>query len=370
MDVLSILGGKLVETVTRTAVVFQGGGAYGAYEYGAFQALWEANIRPDVVTGVSIGAVNAAVVAGCRNNDPPKALTELWRHLTVASMPFLPDGLHQLLTAPYNPGMYTVNPELFLNPLGVTSYSHTALLEETLDELIDWDKLNTAEDRMKLAVTALDVKTGKLTVFRNFTTDDEESLQDVVGPPLTAKHIVASGSLPPAFPMTQIEGKHYWDGGLFSNTPLKPSFRALQAIDDPDEEKVRRRIIVLALFPPEGEIPRNLAEVDSRKTDVAYLCKTDFDVKLYEKIDAFRAFARKAAEICTPEQIDAFKKVSPGFERLLRYKPIHELLRINLDEPEASWPSTSLLPGADFTEKTISRRREKGAVLANQALNR
>ncbi len=351
----------MTNKITRTAVVFQGGGAFGAYELGAFRALWEKGIRPDVVTGVSIGAINAAVIAGCKNDDPPAALAELWDRLTVIPMPGLPDWLHHLLTMPYNPGMYALNPKLFLSPLTATSYSDTDLLRVTLNDLINWDKLNSGAT--KLAVTALNVGSGQLTVFRNYA--DPMARDQDVGVPLSAEHILASGSLPPAFPMTQVGSESFWDGGLFSNTPLKPAFKALQAIDDPDGSEVYRQIVIMALFPPTGKIPENMVEVETRKTDIAFGCKIDYDIELYEKIKSFREFAELVATECEGKE-----KIlqSAGFKQLMAYKPIHKLLRIDLEE-QGSLLEQKLIPGADFTQKTIMDRSLYGYEIAKRILS-
>jgi NTE family protein len=349
---------------SRTAIVFQGGGAYGAYELGAFKALWDNGIKPDVVTGVSIGAVNAAVIAGCKNDDPPKALDELWRRLTVIPMPGLPDWLHHLLTMPYNPGMYSLNTQFLLSPFTATSYSDTGLLKDTLNDIVDWKKLN--KGAIKLAVTALNVGTGKLTVFRNYK-DPKARSQDV-GPPITADHIIASGSLPPAFPMTQIDEDSYWDGGLFSNTPLKPAFKALQAINDGAAKDVQRKIIVLALFPPAGKIPENMVEVETRKTDVAFGCKIDSDVELYKKIKEFRKFADLVTEQCEGNKSLTEKLTkNEGYKKLMSYKTVDELLRIDLDGEESQLEQ-KLMPGADFTKKTIMERSGRGYDITTKKL--
>ncbi len=351
----------MADVKTRTALVLQGGGAYGAYELGAFQAIWEKGIRPDVVTGVSIGAINAAVVVGCKNDDPPAALAELWERLTVMPMPGLPDWLHHLLSVHHNPGMHAINPEMFLSPFTITSYSNTDLLKKTLNDLINWDKLNAGDTR--LAVTALNIGTGRVTVFRNHAEPGARP-QDI-GVPLRAEHILASGALPPAFPMIPIGDGSFWDGGLSNNTPLKPAFKAIQSIDDPEGAEIRRRIIVLALFPPGGALPENLVEVETRKTDIAFACKIDFDRELYHKISAFREFAQLVARECPDnEKINR----NEGFKKLMSYKTIHELLRIDLDARE-SVLDQKLLPGANFTRKTIQERSRRGYEITKRALS-
>lgn len=343
------------KTIKRTAVVFQGGGAYGAFEFGAVRALDKLNIKPDVVTGVSIGAINAAVFAGCRNDDPVAALEQLWKRLTVISIPGIPNWLDHMLTLPYNPGMYYINPQLFYAPAIATSYSDTRLLHQTLNELIDWEKLNDPKRSIKLAVTALNIKTGKLAVFRNY--DEPAKRDNDIGPPITADHIVASGSLPPAFPMTTINGDAYWDGGLFNNTPLKPAIKGLQSIeDDENQNEIKRSIIILSLFPASGNVPKNMTEVESRKTEIAFECKIDFDKDHMKKIEQFKAFAELVA---SKYKDDPDIQKNAGFQRLMSYKQIHELVEVNLETTEEqSFPA--FLPGADFTQLTIREREQLG----------
>ncbi len=347
----------------RTAVVFQGGGAYGALEYGAMKAIYAQGIKPDVVTGVSIGAINASVFAGSKEANPIKSLEKLWKRLTAVAMPGLPDWLHHLYTLPYNPGMYSINPQLFFSPVTATSYSETNLLKDTLNELINWEKLNDPTRSIKLAVTALNIKTGKLAVFRNYV--DPARKEKDVDPPITAEHIIASGSLPPAFPMTKINGDFYWDGGLFSNTPLKPAFKALQAIDDGSNQQIKRNIIVLSLFPPLGEVPFNMSEVETRKTEIAFECKIDYDKELYNKIDKFREFAELVkSKLPNDKEIQEHE----GFKRLIAYKPIHKLIEIRLDPPKGTFFQHSFMPGADFTGATIKDRVKLGEEIAIKEL--
>lgn len=362
-DIITMTPTKMAQKVKRTAVVLQGGGAYGAFELGAMKAIYDKGIEPDVVTGVSIGAINAAVIAGCKNNNPVEALNELWCRLTVVSMPWMPNWLNHLLTMPCNPGMYSPNPELLYAPFKATSYSDTGLLKKTLNDLIDWEKLNDPERSMKLAVTALNIKTGQLSVFRNYK--DPDARDHDVGPPLNADHIIASGSLPPAFPKTEINGSSYWDGGLFNNTPLKPAFKALQAIKDKKGQiTTERKVIVLSLFPPAGEVPKNMTEVETRKTETAFGCKIDFDKELYKKITKFRAFA-ELVQSKLPKDRQILD--DPGFQRLMAYKPIDKLIEVKLEQKETQLEQ-AFMPGADFTWKTIRDRAALGEKITNGKL--
>lgn len=348
-----------MESVNLSAVVFQGGGAFGSYEYGAFKALWDRGIRPRIVTGVSIGAVNAAVIAGCKNDNPPVALDELWDRLSAIPMPGLPDGLHHLLSMPFNPGMYYPNPGLFISPFTQTYFSDTRLLERTLNEMIDWEKLNQGTTR--LAVTSLNIETGKLEVFANFSQDGDQSQPTM----LNASHILASGALPPGFPMVQINGSHYWDGGLFDNTPLKPAFKALNAFKDSPKQKYTRSIYVFSLFPQRGMVPKTLLEVEDRKMSISFECKVDYDQKLYQKMNSFREFAHKVDAVLPR---DSPLRNDEGFTDLLSYEPFSPPIIIELTE-KYSLKEQVLMPGTDFTHKTIKHRCDVGYQITMETLD-
>ena len=193
-----------------TALVLQGGGALGAYEYGVVKALYEQEqFVPDVISGVSIGAFSAAVLTGAIG-DPIDALGELWRCFTTKALPLTPQPVQLAMSLSYNQGMYSPNPYAYWNPAFTTHFFDTKLLYKTLKKIISLDKLNDKKSP-HLIITATNIETGKLALFDNREME------------ITYDHIVASGSLPPSFPMIDIDGSSYWDGGLFSNTPLKPA---------------------------------------------------------------------------------------------------------------------------------------------------
>jgi NTE family protein len=200
----------MVTRDVHTAIVLQGGGALGAYEYGVLRALYEQRpgFEPVAVAGISIGAITAAVLGGAKA-DPIAALDALWRKkLTVppVPVPWPPAPFDQSLALWGNPGMYWPQAGLWTTPWLLTSLYDTAPLRHTLADLVDPLRLNA--DAPRVIVGAINVATGLMEYFRG-------------GQPggLTFEHVAASGSLPPSFPMTTIGHHRYWDGGLFSNTP-------------------------------------------------------------------------------------------------------------------------------------------------------
>jgi predicted acylesterase/phospholipase RssA len=189
----------------QTAIVLQGGGALGAYEYGVLKALYESRpgFRPVAVAGISIGAITAAVLGGAAG-DPIRALDTLWRRrLTVASpvpAPWLPAPIDRALATFGNPGMYQLQAGLFTTPWLLTSIYDTRPLRDTLAELVDPRRLD--DDTTRVIVGAINVTTGVMEYFHSRQPGG-----------LTFEHVAASGSLPPSFPMTPIGEHQYWDGG-------------------------------------------------------------------------------------------------------------------------------------------------------------
>ena len=258
----------------RRALVLQGGGALGAYAYGVIKALYEQpDFSLDVVTGVSIGAINAAVLVGAKD-DPIRALDELWRkRLAIRNWPLVPPMLDRYSSLLANPAMYWIRPSYVYAPLLApfleTSIYDIAALRQTLADLIDFNRLNRSE--IHLVVSAVDIETGEVMYFEN---------QNAV--PLSIEHIVASGGLAPGFPMTNIkdqrtgERRWYWDGGFSSNLPLAKAINLLEQTD-PHNPDVERELIVVELIPMRSAVPENLIEVQDRITQLLFSSKLILD---------------------------------------------------------------------------------------------
>jgi NTE family protein len=256
----------------QRVLVLQGGGALGSYQAGAFQALCRAEFEPEWVAGISIGAINAAIIAG---NDPDKRvdrLKEFWE-MVSSPVPWNPvtsgDRARSLfnetsaaLIATFGvPGFFAPRiPPAPLWPPGSRqsqSYYDTAPLKKTLERLVDFDRINDLKTR--LSVGAVGVTSGNLKYFDNF---EFRTLGKKVGP----EHIMASGALPPGFPSVEIEGEHYWDGGIASNTPL----------DHVLGEETQRDLLIFQvdLFSARGDLPTSLLEAAEREKDIRYSSRT------------------------------------------------------------------------------------------------
>lgn len=328
---------------TQTAIVLQGGGAIGAYHLGVLRRLYEQpGFSPDIVTGVSIGAITAATVVGARSGDPIAELEALWRDFTVAS-PFLTGPAEKAISAITNFGMYRPRTDWW-NARSWTSLMTTEPLRRTLAKRVDFDRLNASP--IGFAVSAVNVATGDITYFTNRE-----------GPAVRLDDVVASGSLPPGFPMTRIDGQHYWDGGLFDNTPLQPALDML----DPDPA-VRKRVIVVALFPRSGKVPTNFAEVADRMIDLQFADRMAGDLA---RLREMKALAEVMATL-DAEPKSRLTAACDTFREAQEATYVHDIVEIVNEHPEVASGAS------DFSAPAIERRiaagyADAGAVLGESA---
>jgi len=246
-------------------LVLQGGGALGAYQAGAYEALCREAVAPNWIAGISIGAINAALIAG----NPPERrvarLREFWETTTRLGIPAVADVDARIALNHVNasmaalcgsPGFFTPRfPPPLLHAMGTPgalSVYDTAPLRSTLNRLVDFDLLNNGP--MRLSVGAVNVRTGNFAYF-----DTSEQRVD-------ARHIMASGALPPGFPPIEVDGEWYWDGGLVSNTPLQ------YVLDQPGTAS--RLVFQIDLFSCAGPMPGNLGQVAEREKDIRYSSRT------------------------------------------------------------------------------------------------
>src|SRR5271156_3786414 len=273
-------------------LVLQGGGALGSYQAGAYQALCHFDFEPDWVAGISIGAINAAIIAG---NEPSKRidrLKEFWGMVSSgASWVPVPITKSDRERSLYNetsaaliatfgtPGFFTPRvPPAPLWPKGspqAQSFYDTAPLRKTLERIVDFDRINDLKCR--LSVGAVGVTTGN---FRYFDNVEFKRLGKRIGP----EHIMASGALPPGFPSIVIEGEHYWDGGIASNTPL----------DYVLEEEINRDLLIFQvdLFSARGPLPQTMLEAAEREKDIRFSSRTRMNTDKNRQIHNARRAVR------------------------------------------------------------------------------
>ncbi len=265
----------------KVALVLQGGGALGSYQAGVYEALASSPYLPDWVAGISIGAINAAIIVGNPPERRVENLRRFWREVTepTAHWPTDPSGplavWHQKASAATSllfgqPGFFAPRGiGDWFSPNSPTSYYDTRALKATLEKVADFDRINKAKD-MRLSVGAVNVRTGRFAYF------DSEEIE------IRPEHIMASGALPPGFPPVEIDGEHYWDGGLVSNTPL-------QYVLDYYPRRSRLTFQV-DLFHGHGQLPENLDQVSEREKDIRYASRTRVNTEVFrEKHDVRHA---------------------------------------------------------------------------------
>ncbi len=277
-------------------LVLQGGGALGAYQAGVYQALHEAGLEPDWVAGVSIGAINSAIIAGNKPEDRLNKLQRFWLDITARD-PFTmwPEGdaargwrnmfsaMNGILFG--QPGFFRPRPYSgFFAPRGshhATSMYDTAPLHHTLHKLVNFDLINNGP--MRFAVGSVEVTNANFEYFDNQETE--------IGP----EHIMASGALPPGLPMVRIGHHYYWDGGLVSNTPLQHLLDNLGCKN--------MLIFQVDLFSAVGELPRDMPEVLSRQKDIQYSSRTRSTTDHFLQVHRLRQELREALQLIPNEKL-------------------------------------------------------------------
>jgi NTE family protein len=271
----------------------------GAYQGGVYQALAEAGLHPDWVAGISIGAINAALIAGNPPADRVARLRAFWEEITAPDLP-LSEGLFAFDWGAGNPlaawsaplaatravfggapGFFTprIPSPLLQAPGGskATSFYDTTPLRATLEALVDFERINAAETR--LSVGAVNVRSGNFVYFDNRTQK------------LTASHIMASGALPPGFAAVEIDGEPYWDGGMVSNTPL-------DWVLEESGERQDTLAFEVDLWSARGRIPRTVREVAARQKEIQFSSRTRASTAKFGKMQALRArLAEALAEV-------------------------------------------------------------------------
>jgi NTE family protein len=277
----------------RVALVLQGGGALGAYQAGVYEALAESDIHPDWIAGISIGGINAAIIAGNPPNMRVDRLREFWTKITsttpwnwVGWAQAKGDGVRNLVNhfsanlalMRGVSGFFTARPlSPWLQPSGTleaTSFYDTSELKRTLERLVDFDRLNAGF--LRFSVGAVNVRTGNFVYF------------DTTSHTIQPEHVMASGALPPGFPAIEIEGEHYWDGGLVSNTPLQWIV----------ESEPRRDTLAFQvdLWSARGDFPRTMLNAMTREKEIRYSSRTRAGTDQFKRVQKLRCAAARLLE--------------------------------------------------------------------------
>jgi NTE family protein len=348
---------QIVETATAArppvVLVLQGGGALGAYQVGVVQALHEAGIEPDWVIGTSIGAINGALIAG---NEPSRridCLNDFWDTLRwrspLAHLPFEPGALNPwsnlAIVSSGVPGFFAPNGWATwggalaqLGPQRAAWYD-TAPLAETLAAHVNFDRI--ARGATRLTVGAVNVRSGAM---RYFDSRDQT---------LDARHVMASGALPPAFPAVDVDGELYWDGGIYSNTPIEA------VLDD----RPRRSSLIFAvqLWNPQGQAPQSIWEVMGRQKDIQYASRADSHIARQQQIHRLRHVISELLQ-----EVPAARRASPEVQELAGWGCKTTMHVVRLLAPRLA--AEDHTKDIDFTPAGIRARREAGLIDAREVI--
>jgi NTE family protein len=336
------------------ALVLQGGGALGAYQFGAYQALHDNKQHPAWIAGTSIGAINAAIIAG---NSPAKALEKLaafWSRISTPDPLAPPDKIAALRQA-YNfwsaqrtamtgqPGFFTPRavPPFAVVPgnTGSTSYYDMSPLKSTLEDLVDFDRINARETRLSLG--AVEVASGMTVYFDNH--------RHKIGP----EHVLASCALPPAFPAVEVDGAFYWDGGIASNSPIET------ILDMPPKSDML--ILVVDLWDPRGKLPENLNEVDARLKNITYASRATQHIRVFEQINALRQVVQALYQKIPTAARDEFCR-----DKVDAYGCPHAIDILHLIYRSADFELAS--KDYEFSASSVARHRKEGYAQAQALL--
>jgi len=289
----------VTDPAEKTVLVLQGGGALGAYQAGAYAALAEAGHMPSWVAGISIGSVNAAIIAGNPLEKRAERLREFWERVSgwLLGRPLGNDDNSRrifnetsaaLAATGGVPGFFEprVPPPVFRpqgTPEAISVYD-TSPLRTTLLELVDFDLLNSGP--MRVSLGAVQIKTGNMQYF--------DTARDQV---ITPDHVMASGALPPGFPPIEIDKEPYWDGGLVSNTPL-------QYVLERGGSRVDMVIFQIDLFSARGPVPQTLFEIAQREKEIRYSSRTRLNTDIFSELQAIRRAIRHLRPTVSAELAD------------------------------------------------------------------
>lgn len=349
-DQLADEGFSLDQLPLQTALILQGGGALGAYECGVVRAMEQAAIYPDIVAGVSIGAFNGAIIAS-HPRDATGALEAFWRELsvTVPKLPFTwamqSTAAMQILSLGvpgfFRPRWLSHPGQLLSDPTGWTSYYDTSPMRELIARYVDFPGLKTSP--VRLLVSAVNVTTARLEIFDSYVDD------------LTPAHILASGSLPPGFPWTTIDGQAYWDGGIISNSPLD----LVAERCGPDG----KRLFIIDLFASHRNLPANMMEVMARRDEILYAERIRNDLRYRETIESYRALVERALGHM-PDEAAARLRRHPQFIQLMGRRIPSTITRLVRKPMENEPPSRDY----DFSDAAVEANMREGYETARRLL--
>jgi NTE family protein len=342
----------------RRILLLQGGGALGAYHAGAYDALAEGGFAPDWVVGISIGAINSALIAG----NPPERrvdrLREFWDRMSAQAPLVLPDGMDFARPAMNRmaaasamvfgiQGFFVprVPPPQFAQEGSVAalSYYDTEPLRATLNELVDFDLINSGKSKVRLSLGAVNACTGESVYFDNTTHT------------ISASHVMASGALPPGFPPVEIDGEYYFDGGIMSNTPAKYVAK--------DNFRMNALIVQVDVFSGLGKMPKNLEQVSERVKDIQFQSKARLTFDDVRELETMRStlaavLAKLPASLRSDPQVKKLEAISHrGAMTIIRLVNRHDTKSSDFKDYEFSRATVDDLwaAGHDDAQRVVER---------------
>ncbi|WP_454649986.1 FAD-dependent oxidoreductase [Bradyrhizobium liaoningense] len=341
---------RLDGIATQTVLVLQGGGALGAFECGVVKALEEERIFPDIVAGISIGALNGAIVAG-NPRHATEALESFWSEIAVTSPRVLGEEAARAIASTaivtfgvpnfFRPRWLPSFSAPMTLPMNWTSFYEVGPMKELIARYVDFASLKASP--VRLLVGAVNVTSGELEIFDSYVDD------------LTPDHVLASGSLPPGFPWTEIDGKAYWDGGVISNSPLDMVIERC----GPDG----KRVFIVDLFAGQRPLPNNMMEVLARRDEIVYSERVRSDLRLRELVGAYRALINGILDLVDPALQDKVRQ-RPLYIELMGDGSATSITRF-VREGRSGEPSSR---DYDFSDISIRYNQEQGYALAKRTL--
>lgn len=319
----------------QTGLIFASGGGLGAYDVGVLRRLYELepDFQPAVVTGISIGAIQGAILAGAAGN-PVDILESFWQELARPSIPFLPKRIDSSLALLGNPNFYQLRPDLFMNPFLTSIYSLHPL-RRLVEQYIDFDRLNSSPVRVVIPVA--NVEQGEIEYIEN---------QGAAKTRIRIQHIMANASLPLTFPMTPVENRLYWDGGLFDHAPFSPVIRRLSM-----DSGIKKRLLVMSLYAKQESPPTNFMEVYLRMLKLILADKIETAMQSTEQHNRMAKLMSKLEEELPGESpIRSW----PELKALQRqeYRFLHDIRHVCNNRVE--------LTSGNLTRNSVRRRMEAG----------
>ncbi|MDI1351526.1 MAG: FAD-dependent oxidoreductase [bacterium] len=323
---------------TQTVLALQGGGALGAFECGVVKAMEEQGIYPDIVSGISIGAFNSAIIAA-NPKHATEALEGFWNDLSLDLFDNSNEQIRRLLSSWHS--IVWGSPNFFYPrwgmsdqlPFNWTSFYDNSSIKNLLCKYIDFEQLKNSP--IRLLVMAVNVETAEFETFDSYS-------QEII-----PEHVIASGSLPPGFPWTTINNKHYWDGGIVSNTPIDSTLDICGAAN--------KNIYVVELYSRKRDLPKNMIEVLARKDEIFFSEKIRKDIQTRDLISSYKKLIEGILNFCEPALVEEVRQLPIYIQTMGEsgVLPITRIIReMGKDEPY-SWDS-------DFSRETIIQHQMHG----------